>query len=45
MFLVRFSLGDHIEYTPFLQGAPALHVADQIDVVTLAGYVHEACDS
>src|SRR6202158_5222092 len=41
MSLPRLSLRDYIEYTPFLQRLPAVHVVDEMCVVTFAGYVHK----
>src|SRR3984893_1491976 len=41
MSLARLSLRDYIEYTPCLQRLPAVHVVDEMCVVTIAGYVHK----
>jgi len=41
MSLPRLSLRDDIEYTPILQRLPAVHVVDEMCVVTFAGYVHK----
>ncbi len=42
MSLARLSLCDQIENTPFLQRLPAVHVVDEMCIVTFAGDVHKS---